>query len=54
MYEGFLYVGADMLASSLKAQNNVFDTDIVCTDQLAVAVNDLRPALWAGALNGSP
>ena len=34
----------DIGPSSLKAQENVLGTDVVCTDQLAVAFNYLRPA----------
>ena len=44
MYEEILYVGDDIEPSSLQAQNNVMSIDVVCTDQLAVGVNDLCPA----------
>ena len=43
MHKELLHVGADVEPSSLKAQNNVLGTDVVCTEQLAVTVNDLCP-----------
>ena len=42
MYKELLHVGVDIELSSRKAQN-VLGTDIVCTDQLAVAVNGVCP-----------
>lgn len=54
MNEEFLYVGADVEPSSLRAHNNDVGTDVVCTDQLVVAVNDMCPTWWAGALIISP
>ena len=54
MHEELLYFAGDIEPSSLKAQNNVLNTDVVCADKLAVAVNDLCTSWWAGALNVSP
>ena len=43
MHKDLLHVGTDIEPSSLEAQSNVLGTDVVCTEQLAEAVNDLCP-----------
>lgn len=53
-YKELLHAGADIESSSLKAQKIILDTDVVCTDQLTVVVDDLSQPSWRGHMMEAP